>query len=117
QRGRWARATDPPPVVLSAAAIEGLAEVPLGSLDGVTHRVLWSDGASMSGVLTVAAGHRLGAHAHHANHHHMWVVAGRATILGTDLGPGGYVHIPVGVTHDIDASATDGCTVFYLYQR
>ena len=110
-------ATDPRPVVLNARAIAELAEVPLGSLDGVMHRVLWTDGESASGVLTVAAGHRLGAHAHHANHHHMWVVSGRVEILGRELGPGGYVHIPVGVTHDIDATDTEGCTVFYLYQR
>jgi uncharacterized RmlC-like cupin family protein len=110
-------ATTGKPVVLTAADVAARPDVPLGSLRGVTHRVLWSDGTSMAGVLTVAAGHQLGSHAHRENHHHMWVIAGRATILGTDLGPGGYVHIPAGVDHDIDASATDGCTVFYLYQR
>jgi quercetin dioxygenase-like cupin family protein len=31
--------------------------------------------------------------------------------------PGAYVHIPAGVDHDIDASATDGCTLYYLYLR
>lgn len=47
----------------------------------------------------------------------MWVLEGHVTILGTELGPGFYVHIRSGVEHDIDASATDGCTVFYLYLR
>jgi quercetin dioxygenase-like cupin family protein len=47
----------------------------------------------------------------------MWVIDGRATILGTELGPGAYVHIPSGVEHDIDAASTDGCTVLYLYLR
>jgi hypothetical protein len=51
------------------------------------------------------------------NHHHIWVLEGRATILGTEIGPGAYVHIPSGIEHDIDARATDGCTVFYLYIR
>ena len=69
----------------------------------------------MAGVLTVEAGHRLGPHAHRVNHHHLWVLNGRATILGTELGPGSYVHVPSGVEHDIDASSTGGCTVFYLY--
>ena len=69
----------------------------------------------MAGVLTVEAGHRLGAHAHRVNHHHLWALSGRATILGTELGPGSYVHAPSGVEHDIDACSTGGCTVFYLY--
>jgi mannose-6-phosphate isomerase-like protein (cupin superfamily) len=105
------------PTVLTAAAIGQLEARPLGTLDGVTHKVLWHDAGSMSGVLTIEAGTRLGLHAHHANHHHLWMLDGRATILGTELGPGSYVHIPHGVQHDIDASATGGCTVFYLYAR
>ena len=70
----------------------------------------------MAGVMTVEAGHRLGRHAHRAHHHHIWVVAGRAEILGVEVCPGSFVHVPSGVTHDIDATVTDGCTVFYLYQ-
>ena len=102
-------------VVLSPDAVAALPVEPLGDLPGITHRVVWRDGSSMAGVLTVAAGHRLGSHAHRVNHHHMWVLDGRAAILGADLGPGSYVHVPAGVEHDIDATATAGCTVFYLY--
>lgn len=105
------------PVVLTAEAIAALPVARIGSIEGVTHRVLWRNDSSMSGVLTVEPGHRLGRHAHRANHHHIWVLDGRATILGTELGPGSYVHIPSGVDHDIDASRTDGCTVYYLYLR
>jgi hypothetical protein len=78
---------------------------------------MWRDEASMAGVLRVEAGHRLGAHAHRVNHHHIWVVDGHAAIVGTDVGPGSYVHIPSGVVHDIDAAATEGCTISYLYLR
>lgn len=109
--------TTPQPVVLTPEAIAALPLAPLGPLEGVTHRVLWRNDTSMAGVLTVEAGHRLGRHAHRANHHHIWVLDGRATILGTELGPRSYVHIPSGVDHDIDASTTDGCSVFYLYLR
>jgi len=79
--------------------------------------VLWRTDTSMAGVLTVEPGHHLGRHAHRANHHHVWVLDGAAVILDTELGAGSYVHIPSGVEHDIDASATDGCAVFYLYLR
>ena len=103
--------------VLSTDAVEHLAWGPLGHLEGVQHKVLWSDATSMAGVLTVGAGHHLGTHAHRMNHHHMWVLDGHAVILGQFLGPGSYVHIPSGVEHDIDATDTDGCTVYYLYIR
>ena len=103
------------PVVLPRDVIEASPVEPLGRLPGVTHRVLWHEGESMAGVLTVEGGHRLGAHTHRANRHHMWVLEGRALILGTEVGPGAYVHIPCGVEHDIDATATEGCTVFYVY--
>jgi quercetin dioxygenase-like cupin family protein len=102
------------PAVLDPHAVAALPEEPLG-VPGVTHRVLWRDGSSLAGVLTVQAGHRLGTHAHRVNHHHIWTVDGRATILGRELGPGSYVHVPSGVEHDIDATQTEGCTVFYLY--
>ena len=107
--------TTAPPVVLTPEQVAVLPLVPLGTNAGVTHRVLWSSGTSMAGVMRVEEGHRLGVHTHRANHHHMWILDGRATILGSELDPGSYVHIPSGVEHDIDASATDGCTLLYLY--
>jgi len=105
------------PTVYTAEEIDSLPAIPLGPLDGVTHRVLWRIDTSMAGVLTVEAGHRLGVHAHRINHHHVWVLEGRATIVGAELGAGSYVHIPSGVDHDLDATSTSGCTVFYLYLR
>jgi quercetin dioxygenase-like cupin family protein len=97
--------------------VKALPVEPLGNLDGVSHRVLWRDDTSMAGVLVVEGGHRLGLHTHRVNHHHLWVLDGRADVLGAELGPGGYAHIPSGVEHDIDATASAGCTVFYLYLR
>jgi quercetin dioxygenase-like cupin family protein len=71
----------------------------------------------MAGVMTVERGHRLGEHAHRENQHHLWILRGRATVLDQEVGPGAYVHVPTGVTHDVDATATEGCTIFYLYVR
>ena len=109
--------TSPVPFVLTANEIAAIPSEQLGSIEGVVHRVLWRNHTSMAGVLTVDAGHRLGTHAHRVNHHHMWVLEGHALILGAAVGPGSYVHVPSGVEHDIDASGTNGCTVFYLYLR
>jgi mannose-6-phosphate isomerase-like protein (cupin superfamily) len=103
------------PIVLPAELVALIPSRQLGDLIGVTHRVLWSDSTSMAGVLTVVGGHRLGVHSHRINEHHLWVIDGGAAVLGAHVGPGSYVHVPAGVEHDIDASRTDGCTVFYLY--
>lgn len=103
--------------ILTASMIAKLERQPLSDDPGVENRVLWTDGSSVAGLLTIAGGHRLGAHTHHRNHHHFWVLAGSAVVLGQELQPGSYVHIPSGVEHDIDASATRGCTVYYLYLR
>ena len=106
------------PVVLTAEAIDALPLVPLDqSIEGVTHRVLWRTATSMAGAMTVAPGHRLGGHTHRLNHHHMWMLEGHAEILGVMVGPGSYIHVPAGIEHDLDARATSGCTVFYLYLR
>lgn len=105
------------PVVLTADAIATLPSEPLGGIEGVSHRVVWRNATSMAGVLEVEAGHRLGTHAHRVNHHHIWVLDGHAEILGTDVGPGSYVHVPHGVSHDIATTDSEGCTVFYLYLR
>jgi len=107
----------PTPVVLTQAMIEALPQVPLGDHGGVTRRVLWRDVDSEAGVLDLAAGHSLGAHTHRANHHHFWMLSGHAAVLDELLGPGSYVHIPHGIAHDIDATGTEGCSVFYLYLR
>jgi mannose-6-phosphate isomerase-like protein (cupin superfamily) len=106
------------PVVLTAKDIAALPLVPLDqTIPGVAHRIVWRSDTSIAGVMVIAAGHQLGNHAHRANHHHMWMIDGSAVIMGTMVGPGGYVHIPAGVEHDVDARATSGCTVFYLYQQ
>jgi quercetin dioxygenase-like cupin family protein len=105
------------PVVLTHDMIGALPETPLGELAGISRRVLWRDVDSEAGVLDVAAGHSLGHHTHRANHHHLWVLSGHARVLDQDLAEGSYVHIPHGVEHDIDATSTDGCRVFYLYLR
>lgn len=107
----------PKPVVLTRKMIEALPEVPLAGRPGITRRVLWRDEDSEAGVLDVAAGYELGAHTHRANHHHFWVLGGHAWVLDEELGPGSYVHIPHQVEHNIDATDTDGCSVFYLYLR
>lgn len=103
------------PLVLNADAVKALPVQTIGDIPGIRHRVLWHSDDAMVGVMTVQAGHRLGAHTHERNHHHLFVLEGRLHILGEVLGPGSYVHIPSGVEHDIDATETSGGTIYYTY--
>lgn len=105
------------PTLMGRAEVMALDPEKLGDAAGVSHRVLWHDGTSMAGILRLEGGSRLGVHAHRHHHHHVWVLEGRASILGRWLDEGSYAHIPSGVEHDIDATGTGGCTVLYLYLR
>lgn len=107
----------PVATVLAAANIAALEEQSLGDLTGVGRRIFFRDDTSEAGILRLAGGHRLGSHTHRENQHHMWVLDGEAKIAGSQLGAGSYVHVPAGVEHDIDATDTDGCSVFYIYGR
>ena len=104
-------------VLLTAGDLASLPEEKLGTTEGVTRKVVWRSASGEAGVLRVSARARLGVHAHRASHHHMWVLEGSADILGRRVTAGSYVHIPVGTEHDVDATATEGCSVFYLYSR
>ena len=103
------------PLVVSPDQIATLPRAQLGDIDGVENAVLWTDGVSTTGLLTLAAGARLGRHTHRAHHHHMWVLHGEAVIADRRVGPGAYVHISPQVEHDIDATETDGVTLYYSY--
>jgi mannose-6-phosphate isomerase-like protein (cupin superfamily) len=103
------------PLIVDHEALTDLPVAPIGDLQGVERKILWRGEESEAGVLVVFPGHQLGAHTHRSNHHHLWVLDGRATILGTEVGPGSFVHVPSGVEHDIDARQTNGCAVFYVY--
>lgn len=100
---------------MSPDEIAAVPRKPLGDVVGVENALLWTDGTSVTGILNVDAGARLGRHTHRTHLHHMWVLSGEAVIADTPVGPGSYVQVPPGIEHDIDATDTDGVTVYYAY--
>ena len=100
---------------MSREHVAALPKQQLGEAVGVDNAVLWSDGISTTGLLSVTAGARLGRHTHRTHHHHMWVLEGEAVIADEHVGAGAYVHIPPSVEHDIDATGSRGVTVYYSY--
>jgi hypothetical protein len=105
----------PLPVVLSPEDIEDIRSEPIGEIEGVRDKVLWRDATSRAGLLRIDAGSHLGVHTHTRHHHHVWMILGHADVVGQRVGPDSYIHIPLGVAHDVDATATEGCTLLYLY--
>ncbi|MBT8241948.1 MAG: cupin domain-containing protein [Acidimicrobiia bacterium] len=104
------------PEVFTAGEIDSIPAQPLGNLPGIENRLLFSDGKQMAGILTIAKGHTLGAHTHRDKQHHLLILDGEVDVLGKRVGNGAYVHIPPGFEHNIDATDTEGCSIFYLYQ-
>ena len=103
------------PTVIPPEQIAALPKKQLGEAVGVDNTVLWTDGTSTTGVLSVATRARLGRHTHRTHHHHMWVLDGEAVIADQRVGAGAYIHIPPNIEHDIDATDTGGVTVYYSY--
>ena len=101
--------------VMSPEQIAALPRKQLGEAVGVDNAVLWTDGTSTNGILSVTAGARLGRHTHRTHHHHMWVLDGAAVIADQHVSAGSYVHVPPEIEHDIDATDTSGVTVYYAY--
>ena len=102
-------------VLLSAADIARLPAIRLQGLDAARSVLLWRSEQSVAGVMYVDPGGELEPHCHRNAHHHVWICAGDATILGRAVGPGAYVHIPPGVDHGVQGVGPDGCRFFYLY--
>lgn len=105
----------PEPVVLDAAAIGPVGVEQLSGMGQTRSKLLWRAGDSIAGVMEVDPHGELPTHVHRDAHHHVSVLSGRCRILGSELGPGAYVHIPAGVDHGVTGVGADGCRFFYRY--
>jgi quercetin dioxygenase-like cupin family protein len=102
--------------VLDRAAIEAMEWEPRAGQDGVWQKILWRSGDVVVGLLRFAPGAASPGHAHHAAHHHIWVVEGSATVAGQPLTEGSYAYIPPGVVHQTADVGPDGCVLLYTYR-
>jgi anti-sigma factor ChrR (cupin superfamily) len=102
--------------VLDRAAIEAMPWEPRPGQDGVWQKTLWRSGDVVVGLLRFAHGATEPGHAHHAAHHHIWVVSGSATVAGRSLTEGSYAYVPPGVVHETRDVGPDGCVLLYTYR-
>lgn len=103
-------------MVLRSQDVDELPWEPLKDLDGVSCKVLWRSGDTAVGLIRVEAGAEKPAHVHYGAHHHIWVVAGSATMVGRPLTAGSYVYVPPGVQHEVTDVGADGCTFLYTFR-
>lgn len=89
---------------------------PLPGADGVSHKVLWQSGDNVIGLIKVEAGVDKPEHTHHGAHHHIWITAGRCTMVGAELEAGSYIYIPPGTAHAVTGVGPDGCEFLYTYR-
>jgi quercetin dioxygenase-like cupin family protein len=101
--------------VLDRAAIDAMDWEPRPQ-DGVAQKILWRSGDVVVGLLRFLPGAVEPGHAHHAAHHHVWVVQGSARIAGRPLREGSYAYIPPGIVHQTEDVGPEGCTLFYTYR-
>lgn len=81
---------------------------------GVRQKVLYTDAAAVSGLLTFAPGAAELTHMHWEGEHHMWVLRGALVADDTRLESGSYLHVPAHLWHNI-AAGNEGCQVFYVF--
>ena len=103
------------PVVRTAAGVVALPWLAFDGMDDVKNKVLWELGDSHAGLMHLAEGASIASHRHHAGDHHLWVTAGRCSMLGTMIEAGSYAHVPAGLDHEIADVGVEGCTLLYLY--
>lgn len=111
------RAAQSAATLVDAGAIVAQPWHDLEGFENVTYKLLWRSGKSVAGIMHVMPDGRVDPHVHRRSQHHIWVIDGSADMLGQNVGPGSYLHVPAGVEHGITAPGPQGCTVFYLYLR
>lgn len=102
-------------LVHTAAEVDAMPWEPIGA-PGVAHKVLWQSGDVVIGLIRVEAGASKPEHVHHGAHHHIWITAGSADMVGQSVSQGAYVYIPPGVPHAVDSVGPDGVEFFYTYR-
>jgi quercetin dioxygenase-like cupin family protein len=53
---------------------------------------------------------------HPGAEHHVWVIAGSASVAGRRVVAGSYVYVPPDTAHRIDDIGPEGCTLFQMHR-
>lgn len=104
------------PMLLGPAEIDRRPWLPVTRCPGVRAKELWRFGDYVDALLSYEPGASTPGVPHMAAHHHIWVVAGEATLAGRWLAAGSYAYVPPGVAHPIRDVGADGCTLLQMHR-
>jgi glyoxylate utilization-related uncharacterized protein len=96
--------------------IDALPWEPVAECPGVDAKTLWRLGDFVEALIRYQPGASTTGEPHLAAHHHIWVVAGAATIAGRALSAGSYVHVPPGAQHAIRDVGPSGCMILQMHR-
>jgi anti-sigma factor ChrR (cupin superfamily) len=109
--------TTEPLLVLDPFGIERIAWKPVVGCRGVFEKELRRAGDVVCALIRYEPGARTPGHRHTIAEHHIWVIAGRATIGGREFVAGSYAHVPATAEHPIAGVGPEGCMMLQLHHR
>jgi hypothetical protein len=111
---------DPPAAamtILGPDDVDRLAWRPVVGCPGVRAVEIWRSGGEVDALIAYDAGAATPGRPHPGADHHIWVVAGSASIAGRRVVAGSYVHVPPAFAHPIDEVGPGGCTLLQIHRR
>ncbi len=103
-------------LILDTAEIDRLPWKAVPGCVGVRTTELWRSGDVHDVLIAYEPGGETPGPPHPGAHHHIWVIAGSASIAGRRVVAGSYVYVPPGTTHRIAEAGPEGCTLLQMHR-
>lgn len=103
-------------LVLSPGEVDRLPWTPVPGCPGVRATELWRSGDIHDVLISYEPGAGTPGVPHPGAHHHIWVVAGSASIAGRRVVAGSYVHVPPATAHPITEVGAEGCALLQMHR-
>lgn len=102
--------------VLGPAEIDRLPWTEVPDCAGVRVTEMWRSGEMHDALIAYQPGASTPGPPHPGAHHHIWVIAGSASVAGRRVVAGSYVYVPPDTAHRIDDVGPEGCTLFQMHR-
>jgi hypothetical protein len=102
--------------VRGPAEIDRLPWADVPGCAGVRITELWRSGDVHDALIAYEPGASTPGPPHPGAEHHIWVIAGSASIAGQRVVAGSYVHVPPDTAHPIGEVGPEGCTLLQMHR-
>jgi len=106
-----------PVKVLCPAEIDRLPWKEVPGCAGVRVTELWRAGDVHDALIAYEPGASTPGPPHPSAEHHIWVIAGSASIAGQRFVAGSYVYVPPDTVHRIADVGAEGCTLLQMHRQ